>query len=154
DNNALIEFNAPRRVGTAEETVQRNLAQLLEHAASPVNYLAGGADRSERGDAQLLTEAALGAVKRGDRQRAEQLVGYSLEHSETAQGHSMLGELQNARGDESGAIESWQAALTLDPNHFYTLINLGKLFLTKQDTAHAVPYLDHALQVDPVSARA
>jgi spermidine synthase len=153
DNNALIEFNAPRRVGTAEETVQRNVAQLLAHAASPVNYLEG-AERTDRDDAQLLTEAALGAVKRGDRQRAEQLVGYSLEHSETAQAHSMLGELQNARGDESGAIESWQAALTLDPNHFYTLVNLGKLFLTRQDTARAVTYLDHALQIDPTSARA
>jgi len=151
DDNALIEFNAPRRVGTAEETVARNLKQLIAYAASPLSYL----DRSSMSSpAQLLTEAALGAVKRNDTERAEQFVNYSLELGDTAQAHSILGELRLARGDEAGAVEAWQAALELDPRHFFTLVDLGKLYLTKQDLARSIPYLDRAIEADPASARA
>jgi spermidine synthase len=153
DDNALIEFNAPRRVGTTEETVARNLKQLISYAASPLNYLRKDATFTND-EIGLLTEAALGAVKRNDRDRAEQFVNYSLEFGETAQAHSILGELRLARGDETGAIEAWQAALTLDPRHFYTLIDLGKLYLTKQDLPRSVPYLDRAIEVDAASARA
>lgn len=153
DDNALIEFNAPRRVGTAEETVARNVKQLLEYAASPVPYL-DGTTAFGSGRADLLTEAALGAVKRNDDARAEQFVRYSIEFAETAQGYDVLGELQSAHGDEAGAIKSWQAALAIDPKHFFTLTDLGKLYLTKQDFAHAVPYLDRAILVDPDNARA
>lgn len=153
DDNALIEFNAPRRVGTAEETVVRNVKQLLAYAASPLKYL-DGSKSLLHGQAELLTEAALGAVKRDDRDRAEQLVTYALDFGETAQAHDILGELRQARGDEAGAIESWQTALTLDPNHFFTLIDLGKVYLTKQDLPRAIPYLDRAIKIEPNSARA
>ena len=153
DDNALIEFNAPRRVGTAEETVVRNVKQLLAHTASPLDYLDGSRSLMH-GESELLTEAALGAVKRDDRDRAEQFVTYALEFGETAQAHDILGELRQARGDEAGAIDSWQTALALDPNHFFTLIDLGKVYLTKQDLPRAVPYLDRAIKIDPDSARA
>ncbi|HXU08509.1 MAG TPA: fused MFS/spermidine synthase, partial [Blastocatellia bacterium] len=152
DDNALIEFNAPRRVGTAEETVVRNLKQLLSYSASPMNYLDRGTGL--RGESEFLTEAALDAIKRNDRERAEQFVSYSLEFGETAQAHDILGELRLARGDEAGAIDAWQTALSLDPNHFYSLIDMGKLYLTKQDLPRSIPYLDRAIQVDPNSARA
>ena len=153
DNNALIEFNAPRRVGTAEETVARNVKQLIAHAASPLGYIDRG-DRSTTSEGDLLIEAALEAVRRNDNDRAEQMVTYSLKSSETAQAHGILGELRLARGDESAAIEAWETALAIDPNHFFTLIDLGKLYLTKQDIARCGPYLDRAIKVDPASARA
>jgi len=153
DDNALIEFNAPRRVGTTDETVARNLKQLLEYAASPLPYLDGSAGYAGA-EAGLLTEAALGAVKRNDEARGEQFAKYSLEFGETAQGYDVLGELQSARGDEAGAIQSWHAALQLDPNHFFTLIDLGKAYLTKQDLQRSVTYLDRAIRIDPTSARA
>ncbi len=165
DDNALIEFNAPRHVGTAEETIEGNRKQLLAYAASPLPYLDGVASYASllpqslykptaRGEADLLVEAAMGAVKREDRDRAHQLISYSLDLAETAQAHSMLGELDFARGDEAAAIEEWKAALALDPDHFFTLINLGKLYLTKQDIAQAVPYLNRAIEIQPESARA
>ena len=153
DNNALIEFNAPRRVGTTEETVERNVKQLLAHAVSPLAYLEGRSSPAAN-DAELLAQTALGAVKREDHARAEQFVNYSLELADTAQANSMLGELRATRGDEAGAVEAWETALVLDPKHFYSLLNLGKLYLTKQDIARAVPYLDRALEVEPDSARA
>ena len=153
DDNALIEFNAPRRVGTTEETVERNAKQLLAYAVSPLEYIDGKAGAAA-GDAELLTEVALGAVKRDDQSRAEQFVNYSLDLADTAQAHSMLGELRFARGDEPGALEAWETALAIDPKHFYSLINLGKMYLTKQDTGRAVPFLDRAIDVNPDSARA
>ncbi|HSF25339.1 MAG TPA: fused MFS/spermidine synthase, partial [Blastocatellia bacterium] len=153
DDNALIEFNAPRRVGTAEETVQLNVRQLLAYAGSPLPYIDGEMNGT-RDESGLLIKAALGAMKRDDRARAEQFAGYSLAKEESADGNGILGELRIARGDESAAIAAWQAALQLDPNHFYSLINLGKLYLTKQDTPRAAGYLDHAIQIDPASARA
>ena len=153
DDNALIEFNAPRRVGTAEETVVRNLKQLIAYAGSPLNYLDRGKSYT-RGESELLTEAALEAVRRNDRDRAEQFVTYSLEFGETAQAHDILGELRQARGDEAGAVEAWQTALAIDPGHFFTLIDLGKLYLTKQDLPRSIPYLERAIQIDPGSARA
>ena len=151
DDNALIEFSAPRRVGTSEETVQRNLGDLLASSASPLKYVINDV---LHGDSQLLVDAALDAVKRDDRNRAEQLVTSSLELRETAQSHCMLGELNFARGDEKKAIEAWEMALAIDPKHFHTLINLGKFYLTKQQITRAVPFLDRALQVDAKSARA
>ncbi|MFL6277791.1 MAG: fused MFS/spermidine synthase [Blastocatellia bacterium] len=153
DNNALIEFNAPRRVGTTEETVERNVKQLLAHAVSPLAYLEGRSPLAAN-NADLLAQTALGAVKRDDRARAEQFVNYSLGLADTAQANGMLGELRAARGDEAGAMEAWETALVLDPKHFYSLLNIGKLYLTRQDTARAVPYLDRALEVQPDSARA
>jgi spermidine synthase len=153
DDNALIEFNAPRRVGTTEETVQRNLSELLARAVPPFDYLATDVASAE-GKADLLVNTALGAVKRNDHLRAEQFVNYALEVADTAQAHGMKGELLSARGDEAGAIASWKQALRIDPNHFYSVVNLGKLYLTKQDLMNATPYLDHAIQLDPSSARA
>jgi spermidine synthase len=151
DDNALIEFNAPRRVGAPEETVERNLQELLARAASPLKYISGNTSQS---DTNLLIEAALGAIKRNDKARAEQFVRYSLDLNESAQAHSVLGELRFAQNDEAGALDEWQAALTLDPNHFHTLVNLGKFYLTKQEAVKAQPYLDRAIQVDATSARA
>ena len=153
DDNALIEFNAPRRVGTAEETVARNVKQLIAHAASPLGYIDRG-DLFTTSEEELLLEAALEAVRRNDKDRAEQMVTYSLELRETAQAHGILGELRLARGDETAAIEAWETALALDPNHFFTLIDLGKLYLTKQDIARSARYLERAINVDPSSARA
>src|SRR5262249_51948215 len=101
DDNALIEFNAPRRGGTAEETVVRNLKQLLAYASSPLDYL-DGSKSSPGSEVALLTQAALGAVKRDDRERAEQFANYSLQFSDSAQAHGILGELKQSRGDEAG----------------------------------------------------
>ena len=153
DDNALIEFNAPRRVGTADETVARNLKQLIAFAASPLSYIDLGKSFA-RNESDFLTEAALEAVRRNDRDRAEQFVSYSLEFGETAQAHDILGELRQARGDEAGAVEAWQTALAIDPNHFFTLIDLGKLYLTKQDLPRSIPYLERAIRINPGSARA
>jgi spermidine synthase len=153
DDNALIEFNAPRRVGSTEATVVGNVNQLLAYAASPLKYLDNIGSFTQE-PAELLIDASVGAVKRNDKERAEQFVRYSIELADTAKARGILGELRQARGDEAGAIEEWQSALALDGRHFFSLIDLGKLYLTRQDFPRATPYLDRAIQIDPASARA
>jgi Tfp pilus assembly protein PilF len=153
DDNALIEFNAPRRVGTAEETIARNVTELLHYAASPLPYISGG-PTYPTANADLLLQVALGAIKRDDKSRAEQFVGYSVEVGDSAQAHSVMGELQFSRGDDTAAMDEWQLALAMDPNHFHTLVNIGKFHLTKQDFKQAADYLDRAIRTDGSSARA
>jgi spermidine synthase len=151
DDNALIEFNAPRRVGSAEETVEQNVKQLLASAASPLPYLSGD---MPKGEADFLVETALGAIKRDDQGRAEQFARYSLNLTESAQAHGVLGEILSARGDDAAALDEWQAALVLDPKNFYALIDIGKYYLSKQDAPRAAGYLERAIEIDAKSARA
>lgn len=164
DDNALIEFRAPRRVGTADETVEANLKELLASAdrwgrpplmrdISPEDGFYT-AHSDQRGTANFLLDAAVGAIARDDARRAEQFVRYSIDLSESARAYSLLGEIHNARGNVDLALEHWRRALAVDPNHFYTLINLGKFHLTRQEIERATSYLDKALQIEPDSARA
>jgi spermidine synthase len=170
DDNALIEFSAPRRVGIDEETIARNLKTLLALAASPVPYLGGdfiedpegapeavfapAAHFESHGAADFLLDAALGAIKRDDLDRAEQFAGYSIELGETARAHAIMGEIRSAKGDGDAGLEEWRQALALDPANFFTLIDVGKYYLMKQDPGQAAPYLDRALQQDARSSRA
>ncbi|HKV41291.1 MAG TPA: tetratricopeptide repeat protein, partial [Blastocatellia bacterium] len=105
------------------------------------------------GPDSFLLDAALSAIKREETARAEQFVKYSLDTKDTARGHDLKGEILSARGDDQGSIDEWRQALILDPNYFYTLIDLGKYYLKKQDITGAVPYLDRAVEADPANAR-
>jgi spermidine synthase len=168
DDNALIEFSAPRRVGISEETVGRNVKELLAFSGTPGPYLSGAATDIPEAEAgmwvvaaplkirppdEFMLDAALGAVRREDYGRAEQFVAYSLDLKDTARAHSIQGEIRAARGDQEAGLESWNRALALDPDHVFTLIDVGKYYLMKQDASRAAPYLDRAARLSPESAR-
>ncbi|HUK89567.1 MAG TPA: fused MFS/spermidine synthase, partial [Blastocatellia bacterium] len=135
DDNAVIEFDAPRRVGISEDTVGKNVKQLLAHAASPLQYIDGdtaGPDwpgkrlivsepAEKGGPPDFLLDAAVAAIRRDDIGRADQFVSYSLALADTARGHSIEGEILSSRGDNKGALDEWGQALALNPNHLYTL---------------------------------
>jgi spermidine synthase len=167
DDNALIEFRAPRRVGIDEDTVNNNVRELLAHTASPLPYISGdyfddppasplkvSEPPEPGGPDSFLLDAALGAIKRDDFGRAEQFVSYSLSLKDSAKAHGIIGEIRSARGDDDGALAEWLQALDIDQRDFYTLVDLGKHYLKNQEISRAVPFLDRALQVDSGSARA
>lgn len=172
DDNALIEFRSPRRVGIGDETVQSNLRELLACARdlghpipkskqgwwdpehSEVSPLLNGVESDERRVADFLLEVALGAIKRDDTGRAEHFVEYSLALLETARGFSIRGEIHHARNNNEAALGDWNRAIGLESTHFYTLVDLGKYYLIKQDLPAAASYLDRAIEVNPASARA
>jgi spermidine synthase len=167
DDNALIEFNAPRRIGISDDTVSQNVSELLAYTSSPVPYLDGAVDAvpavqnfltivpvDKGGPPDFLLDAAVAAIRRDDIRRAEQFVSYSLALADTARGHSIEGEILSARGNETGALDEWHQALSLDPDHPYTLMDLGRYYLQTQDIARAAPYLERAVTAEPDSARA
>jgi spermidine synthase len=167
DDNALIEFRAPRLVGIDEDTVNHNVRELLAHTSSPLPYISGEyfddppagpfkvAEPVEPGGPDsFLLDAALGAIKRDDLGRADQFVSYSLSMKESARAHGVIGEIRSARGDDDGALAEWLTALDIDQRDFYTLVDLGKHYLRNQEINRAVPFLDRALEVGPGNARA
>lgn len=171
DDNALIEFSAPRRVGISGDTVSANVKQLLAFAGSPLPYIDGDPSsepppvsgdpfkvpdppQEDTGPAGFLLDAALSAIERDDVGRAEQLTKYSLDMKETARGHSIEGEILSARGQDDSSLNEWQTALAMNPDHFYTLLDMGKYYLKKNDAPTAASYLDHALRINSNSARA
>src|SRR5215471_13336063 len=108
DDNALIEFRAPRRVGIDEDTVNHNVRELLAHTASPLPYISGdfiddppgppikvSEPVDSSGPETFLLDAALGSVKRDDLGRAEQFVSYSLALKESARAHGIIGEIRS-----------------------------------------------------------
>ncbi len=188
DDNALIEFNAPRRVGVSEDTVEKNVKELLAAAltADPLAkdnntgissgqalrpYVVGDLNRVRESasstsllsfdpnphpasDTDFLLDIALGAVKRSDLGRAQQFIGYSQRIKQTARAESLLGEIRMSVSEDAAALEHWERALALEPDHFFTLVNMGKYHLMKKDPGRAARYLDLAIQNKPDSARA
>ncbi|HYM00539.1 MAG TPA: fused MFS/spermidine synthase, partial [Blastocatellia bacterium] len=171
DDNALIEFSAPRRVGISGDTVTANVKQLLAYSGSPLPYLDGDTSsdpppvagdpfkipdppQDDAGPPGLLLDSALSAIERDDVGRAEQLTKYSLDMKETARGHSIEGEILSARGEDDASLNEWRTALAMNPDHFYTLLDMGKYYLKKNEAPNAASYLDHALKIDSTSARA
>ncbi|HTQ98097.1 MAG TPA: tetratricopeptide repeat protein, partial [Candidatus Acidoferrum sp.] len=55
--------------------------------------------------------------------------------------------------DSEKAQEHWNKALALDPNHFNSLLGLSRGLLDEKKPTEAVPYLQHAAEVDPSSWR-
>lgn len=148
DDNALIEFLAPLRVGIADElTESDNLRALAERSQSVDAFITGAS-----GD--LLVDMAIGAISRNDTDRAESFVRESLGLRETARAHSVLGELREAAGHDEEALAEWSRALELAPDDLPTNLSLGKYYLGKGNVEFALAALDRAVRVAPDSARA
>ena len=60
-----------------------------------------------------------------------------------------LGYLYHATKRDERAIESYQKAITLKPTLFEANLRLGQLLLIREDTARAIPFLQHATQLKP-----
>jgi len=154
DDNALIEFQAPKRVGFAgSSTVTANEAELALRAEGVEAYLdhkiVAPIDK-----ANFHLDLALALIKRENLRDASYEAMRSLKIAETARGHSILGEIRLAMGQEAEALQNWRRALELDRRHFNTIVNLAKFYLVKQQYQRAQEYASQALQIDPNSARA
>jgi Flp pilus assembly protein TadD len=65
-----------------------------------------------------------------------------------------LGQMSRERGDLSGAMAYWEAALASDSTHAPSQADLGTLLLLQGDTPSALPHLHAAVRLDPEMARA
>ena len=85
---------------------------------------------------------------------AEMFDVYTRGHEKNAWGHYMLGLSAWRAGQLDRARAAFDDALTLDPKHVKSLVNLSRVLLESDKTTEAKPYLAKAIEVDPGSSDA
>ncbi len=76
---------------------------------------------------------------------------YSERNPDDGWGHYMLGLSARMAGDLEQAEASFENALSLDPNHVKSMLNLSRVLLDAGRPEEAVALLEVALDIDPVS---
>ena len=94
-------------------------------------------------------EAAFHAKKYGDATELFEL--YVLQRPKNPWGHYMLGLSAWKAGDLVKSEQAFQTALSLDPHHMKSLVNLSRVFIEQKRHDDAVATLTIAASVDPES---
>jgi Flp pilus assembly protein TadD len=76
---------------------------------------------------------------------------YSERNPDNGWGHYMLGLSARRAGDLEQAEASFERALSLDPNHVKSMLNLSRVLLDDGRPEEALAHLEVALDIDPVS---
>jgi tetratricopeptide (TPR) repeat protein len=77
---------------------------------------------------------------------------YTERRPGNAWGHFMLGLSASKSGDLVKAEKAFDTALSIDPNHFKSLVNLGRVLIDQNRVDDALVKLTHAGELDPRSA--
>ena len=138
DDNSLLEFNAPEYVYKDERAVLvRQLTPFIEMEPGFVNFSETDGDIREKVMAKLLklqrSESQIEDIKK--KAELERLLDQAVEAFNV--------------GDISGALQSYQKILILDPEHVMTYYNMGNIFLELKLTDQAESAYQSALQVNP-----
>jgi tetratricopeptide (TPR) repeat protein len=153
DDNAYIEFQSPKQVGLSNDsTVDENEAALKAAYRNSLQYISSLDDPVA--GSNLMADLSLNIVKSGDLDAAMGLAKQSVSMRETAHGYNVMGEIYLAKNMDQQALDCWNHALKLDPNHFTTLLNFTVYHLVRNDFSAARPWVDQALKIDSTSARA
>lgn len=132
-------------------TVPRVYTVTIHLQPKPVNAMhkTGVLDASMAvvpSQAKALYERALEAVRKGDSQRAIDLLTTAVgQHPQFPQALNELGVQYLKVGKPDRAVEALQAAVALTPNSFTPLLNYGIALLNKKDFAQAATQLRAAL---------
>ncbi len=94
-------------------------------------------------------EAAYRAKKYAD--AAAIFEGYTEQRPGNAWGHYMLGLSEWKHGDLTKSEQAFEKALTLDPRHVKSLVNLSRVFIDQKRYDEAVDRLTRASQIEPES---
>jgi Flp pilus assembly protein TadD len=76
---------------------------------------------------------------------------YTDEHPKNVWGPFMLGLSTWKGGDLKGAEAALEQALTIDPKHIKSLVNLSRVLLDENRTEDAIERLTEATEIDPMS---
>jgi tetratricopeptide (TPR) repeat protein len=94
-------------------------------------------------------EAAYQARKYGDATAIFER--YTAQRPKNAWGHYMLGLSAWKSGDPKKAEQGFEAALSLDPNHVKSLVNLSRVFIEQKKHDDAIDRLTRAAEIEPES---
>jgi predicted Zn-dependent protease len=76
---------------------------------------------------------------------------YAADRPENVWGRYMLGISLRRTGDLQKAEEAFRSVLDDDADHLKSLVNLGRVLIDADRPAEALPWLEHAVEVDPAS---
>lgn len=77
---------------------------------------------------------------------------YTEEKPKNAWGHYMLGLSSWKAGDLAKSEKAFNESLSIDPDHFKSLLNLSRILIDQKRFDEAVTRLQHADELDPKSA--
>jgi len=129
--------------------------------AKPVAVPGAFDGKDEEGFGEDATATISGPVSFADAEAAYQAKNYSVatklfEHyagqrPNNAWGHFMLGLSAWKGGDLTKAEEAFEKALSIDPNHVKSLVNLSRVLIDQNRIDDALVRLTHAGDIDPNS---
>jgi predicted Zn-dependent protease len=148
DRSATAATNSPT---TAAITTVSTGAETPATAPSPAGT--AGSPRSFAAGAVAPTYAdAERAFHRGRYEEAASMFeAYSESNPDNAWGHYMLGLSAWKTGDHTRALEAFDAALRLDPNHRKSLLNSARVLLETSRPKDALERVQQALAIEPLS---
>ena len=159
---ALLLLAASGAVGCSKstETVEAKAASPASAAVKPVATT--GEKRTDReGSSPTATPKIIAPVSFGDGQAAYQARKYSdataifdrytTERPANAWGHYMLGLSAWKSGDLTKSEQAFEKALSVDPQHVKSLVNLSRVLIEQKRPDEAVERLTRAAEIDPES---
>ena len=142
------------------ETVEAKAGSAASAAVKPI---ATSGEKRTDGEASLLnaTPKITGPMSFADGQAAYQARKYSdataifdrytTERPANAWGHYMLGLSAWKSGDLAKSEEAFEKALSVDPHHVKSLVNLSRVFIEQKRYDDALARLSSAAEIDPES---
>lgn len=142
------------------ETVEAKAASSASPALKPV-ATAGEKRSDEEGSSSIATTKITAPLSFGDGQAAYAARKYSdataifdrytTERPANAWGHYMLGLSAWKSGDLAKSEQAFEKALSVDPKHVKSLVNLSRVLIEQKRPDEAVERLSRAAAIDPES---
>ncbi len=139
----------------------RHVAERPSSTTPPATESAAGPTSSTAGaTVEPATSTVVPSYSDADRAfhhgRYEEATGmfqaYSEHAPEDVWGHYMLGLSAWKSGDDTQALEAFDAALRLDPNHRKSLLNSARVLLETGKPQDALDRVQRALTIEPLSS--
>ncbi len=139
DDFTLVEFQTPKSL--FEDTISIHTAEMKGAAAMGGNYLFAE-DEPAALRAKGAYAMAKGFLRENKLREASVLIAKGQRLDQTAEGALLRGRIRLSEGDRRGAIQAWESALLIDPEHQESLLLLAKLYQSQGAFKKASPLLE------------
>jgi len=146
-------------VGCSKEKTSQTADQDAQHSAKmqPTSFIKPASDKPLdttplRASGPVSYAEGEAAFQAGKFAEAAQIFEqYTMDKPNNAWGHFMLGLSAAKAGDSANAEKAFEHALTIDPDHLKSLLNLSRLLIDEKKYDDAIARLARAGEVDPAS---